>query len=207
MPPRFVNLNNDFHKLRMGLGLTQQQLADELGISRTTLSLLEQDKYSPSNTLRILMELIKRGAYKIPDTKMQKALTRSLLVQVNMRRKMDGENDYRLATLVFIKLTPLGTEKLKSLHTDEVIFDLPRLPDLDISGRRYPHPKPVHDAYGKGVFSDTWEGILMPNGPNTADMTEQEWDNVKATVEEALIKNVEKFLNMREDKPVARVGG
>ncbi len=41
-------MKNKVKILRQQLGLTQQQLADELGVSRQTINSIETEKYEPS---------------------------------------------------------------------------------------------------------------------------------------------------------------
>ena len=41
-------ITNSIRDLRSAAGLTQQQLADEVGVTRQTVIAIELDKYSPS---------------------------------------------------------------------------------------------------------------------------------------------------------------
>ena len=41
-------IRNQIRELRGGLGMTQQDLADQVGVTRQTVIAIEQDKYSPS---------------------------------------------------------------------------------------------------------------------------------------------------------------
>ena len=41
-------LRNSVRELRAERGMTQQDLADEIGVTRQTVIAIEQDKYSPS---------------------------------------------------------------------------------------------------------------------------------------------------------------
>ena len=57
------NLICDFIKLRHELGLTQQQMADEAGVVRELISILETRKKSPQITT--LIKLLKPFGYTI----------------------------------------------------------------------------------------------------------------------------------------------
>lgn len=46
---------NDVRELRAAKGLSQQQLGQELGVSRQTINAIEQGRYSPSLPLAIRM--------------------------------------------------------------------------------------------------------------------------------------------------------
>jgi len=41
-------MKNNISKLRKDLGMTQQELADKVGVTRQTIIALEQNKYNPS---------------------------------------------------------------------------------------------------------------------------------------------------------------
>ncbi len=41
-------IRNQIRELRAGLAMTQQELADKIGVTRQTVIAIEQDKYSPS---------------------------------------------------------------------------------------------------------------------------------------------------------------
>ncbi len=41
-------MRNHIKELRMGLGMTQEQLAERAGVRRETIVFLEQGKYNPS---------------------------------------------------------------------------------------------------------------------------------------------------------------
>ena len=41
-------IRNQVRELRALLGMTQQELADQIGVTRQTVIAIEQDKYSPS---------------------------------------------------------------------------------------------------------------------------------------------------------------
>jgi putative transcriptional regulator len=43
-----AGLTNRVRELRAGAGMTQQQLADRIGLTRQTVIAIEGDKYSPS---------------------------------------------------------------------------------------------------------------------------------------------------------------
>ena len=43
-----THITNSIRDLRATAGLTQQQLADEVGVTRQTIIAIELDKYSPS---------------------------------------------------------------------------------------------------------------------------------------------------------------
>jgi putative transcriptional regulator len=43
-----MNMKNQVKLARMKAGLTQQELADKVGITRQTISLIEKGKYNPS---------------------------------------------------------------------------------------------------------------------------------------------------------------
>lgn len=45
------NLENKVKISRVKVGLTQQQLADKVGVTRQTISLIEKGKYNPSLNL------------------------------------------------------------------------------------------------------------------------------------------------------------
>ena len=42
------SIKNRIRELRAALGMTQQDLADKIGLTRQTVIAIEQDKYSPS---------------------------------------------------------------------------------------------------------------------------------------------------------------
>lgn len=44
---------NDVRELRLAKGLSQQQLGEELGVSRQTINAIEQCRYAPSLPLAI----------------------------------------------------------------------------------------------------------------------------------------------------------
>ena len=46
-------MKNDVRKLRMGRGLSQGRLAEELGVSRQTINAIETGRYTPSLPLAI----------------------------------------------------------------------------------------------------------------------------------------------------------
>lgn len=48
-------MTNKVKQLREGRGLTQQQLADALGVSRQTIIAIEKGKYNPSLQLALQM--------------------------------------------------------------------------------------------------------------------------------------------------------
>ena len=48
-------MKNDVRRLRAGRGLTQQQLATALGVSRQTINAIETDRYTPSLPLAIAL--------------------------------------------------------------------------------------------------------------------------------------------------------
>lgn len=48
MGKRGGGLSNRVHELRTMAGMTQQQLADEVGVTRQTVISIERNKYSPS---------------------------------------------------------------------------------------------------------------------------------------------------------------
>lgn len=48
MGKRGSRVRNDIRALRSRRGLTQQELADRIGVTRQTVNAIEGDKYSPS---------------------------------------------------------------------------------------------------------------------------------------------------------------
>ena len=48
-------MKNDVRRLRSGRGLTQQQLAAVMGVSRQTINAIETDRYTPSLPLAIAL--------------------------------------------------------------------------------------------------------------------------------------------------------
>jgi putative transcriptional regulator len=48
-------MKNDVRSLRAGRGLTQQQLAAMMGVSRQTINAIETDRYTPSLPLAIAL--------------------------------------------------------------------------------------------------------------------------------------------------------
>jgi putative transcriptional regulator len=48
-------MKNDVRRLRAGRGLTQQQLAAAMGVSRQTINAIETDRYTPSLPLAIAL--------------------------------------------------------------------------------------------------------------------------------------------------------
>jgi len=48
-------MKNDVRRLRAGRGLTQQQLATAMGVSRQTINAIETDRYTPSLPLAIAL--------------------------------------------------------------------------------------------------------------------------------------------------------
>ena len=58
-------LKNKIKLFRNNLGLTQEELANKLGVRRETIVFLEQDKYNPS--LKLAMEIAKVLKVKVDD--------------------------------------------------------------------------------------------------------------------------------------------
>lgn len=58
-------LKNKIKLFRNNLGLTQEELANKVGVRRETIVFLEQDKYNPS--LKLAMEIAKVLKVKIDD--------------------------------------------------------------------------------------------------------------------------------------------
>jgi putative transcriptional regulator len=48
-------MKNEVRRLRAGRGLTQQQLAAAMGVSRQTINAIETDRYTPSLPLAIAL--------------------------------------------------------------------------------------------------------------------------------------------------------
>lgn len=48
-------MNNRLKIARVQMGLTQQQLAEKIGVTRQTISLIEKGKYNP--TLKLCLEI------------------------------------------------------------------------------------------------------------------------------------------------------
>jgi putative transcriptional regulator len=48
-------MRNSVRDLRTGLGLSQGQLASEMGVSRQTINSIEQDRYTPSLPLALAL--------------------------------------------------------------------------------------------------------------------------------------------------------
>jgi putative transcriptional regulator len=48
-------MKNDVRRLRAGRGLTQQQLAAAMGVSRQTINAIETDRYTPSLSLALAL--------------------------------------------------------------------------------------------------------------------------------------------------------
>lgn len=56
-------ISNNIRKLRFNQGeMTQQQLAEKVGVTRQTIIAMEQDKYSPSLELAFRIALV----FKVP---------------------------------------------------------------------------------------------------------------------------------------------
>lgn len=58
-------LKNKIKLFRNNLGLTQEELANKVGVRRETIVFLEQDKYNPS--LKLAMEIAKFLKVKVDD--------------------------------------------------------------------------------------------------------------------------------------------
>lgn len=58
-------LKNKIKLFRNNLGLTQEELANRVGVRRETIVFLEQDKYNPS--LKLAMEIAKFLKVKVDD--------------------------------------------------------------------------------------------------------------------------------------------
>jgi len=58
-------LKNKIKLFRNNLGLTQEELANKVGVRRETIVFLEQDKYNPS--LKLAMEIAKVLKVKVDD--------------------------------------------------------------------------------------------------------------------------------------------
>lgn len=52
-----VQMKNKIRELRKGMGLRQEDIANELGVTRQTINAIENDKYNP--TLELAMKLAK----------------------------------------------------------------------------------------------------------------------------------------------------
>jgi putative transcriptional regulator len=48
-------MSNSVRELRTGLGLSQGQLASEMGVSRQTINSIEQERYTPSLPLALAL--------------------------------------------------------------------------------------------------------------------------------------------------------
>jgi len=48
-------MKNEIKKFRAKLGITQEQLAEKVGVRRETIVFLEQEKYNPSLKLALLI--------------------------------------------------------------------------------------------------------------------------------------------------------
>lgn len=59
-------MKNDIRTLREGLGLTQEQLAERVGVSRQTINAIETSRYNPTLPLAIrLARLMQRPVEEI----------------------------------------------------------------------------------------------------------------------------------------------
>lgn len=58
-------MNNDIKKLRKAAGLRQEDLANQVGVSRQTIIAVENDKYDP--TLELAMKLALALGKKVED--------------------------------------------------------------------------------------------------------------------------------------------
>ncbi len=58
-------LKNKIKLFRNNLGLTQEELANKVGVRRETIVFLEQDKYNPS--LKLAMKIAKFLKVKVDD--------------------------------------------------------------------------------------------------------------------------------------------
>lgn len=58
-------MKNNIKPMRQALGLTQEELADRVGVRRETIIFLEQGKYNPS--LKLAMNIAKIFKVKMED--------------------------------------------------------------------------------------------------------------------------------------------
>jgi len=58
-------MNNNIKEVRQKFGLTQEELANRVGVRRETIIFLEQGKYNPS--LKLAMDIAKEFKMKIED--------------------------------------------------------------------------------------------------------------------------------------------
>lgn len=58
-------MTNNIKALRQQFGLTQEELADKVGVRRETIVFLEQGKYNPS--LKLAMDIAKTFKIKVDD--------------------------------------------------------------------------------------------------------------------------------------------
>ena len=59
-------MKNDIRALREGLGLTQEQLAERVGVSRQTINAIETSRYNPTLPLAVrLARLMRRPVEEI----------------------------------------------------------------------------------------------------------------------------------------------
>jgi putative transcriptional regulator len=60
-----INMTNSIKEQRQKFNLTQQELADKVGVRRETIIFLEQGKYNPS--LKLAMDIAKAFKIKVDN--------------------------------------------------------------------------------------------------------------------------------------------
>ncbi|MFA5000206.1 MAG: helix-turn-helix transcriptional regulator [Patescibacteria group bacterium] len=58
-------MKNRIKKIRNNFGITQEELADKVGVRRETIVFLEKEKYNPS--LKLAMDIAKFFKMKVDD--------------------------------------------------------------------------------------------------------------------------------------------
>jgi len=71
-PPNSTSLNNELRQFRIGAGLTQQGLAERVGVTRKTINTVENSVFVPSTVLALklarALETDVHALFQLPTT-------------------------------------------------------------------------------------------------------------------------------------------